>query len=509
MFQRKENNSLYGVILSAMKHGELPEDFSLPRIGGENGIVWADGARDGVTVYHMGLSEPGEEAKTLMADAVQAAAQSNCEQADELFCKLGEKARALSMIDVLQQYVIEHIGELDLKALYIYALHLITDSDDRECVKFGLSLLELFKPNGNVRVKDIVRTIGLSDEFTLFAIFVMQKWEDGNNEIWKLAQRVHGWGRVHAVERIEPDTEEIRRWFLLEAVHNKVMDAYSALTCWEKSGAEAVLMMKPSREEFTGLRDIMNGLLDEGPTRGLSGIENKDAVMKAFLNTASQMPLDAEDYETIRGIRDYFKDAESGASEIVDLCRKLLATEHCRAAVAEAVKEGKSIPLAKELGLDYRADVFAAMKSDFEKNNHLCRYLMADSEYRGAVLKLFRQKLPLSQMKTAPTRASLGLGQDYWKQNALELLMQELRQYPLEGLDFVETGLQSSPVRTRNGALSVLESWVSSQGNPLSDILLGVSDLLCRLQKIEPDPEVKARMDRLIGGATSFDTELP
>lgn len=505
MFKQKENNSLYRVISSAVKHGELPEDFSLPRNGNDNGIVWADGALDGVTAYHMSLSEPSEEEKALMADAVQAAAQANYEQADELFCKLGEKARALSMIDLLQQYVIDHRDELNLKNLHLSAFHLITDSDDRECVKFGLSLLELFKPNGDVQVKDIVRTVGLSDEFTLFAFFVMQKWEDGNNEIWKLAQRVHGWGRIHAVERIEPDTEEIRRWFLLEGVHNKVMDAYSALTCWEKSGAEAVLMVRPTREEFTGLRDIMNGLLDEGPVQGLSGIENRDAVMEAFLNTANQMPLDAEDYETIRGIRDYFEDEDHSVPELVDLCRKLLTTEHCKATIAEAVKKGESIPLAKQLGLDYRADVFAAMKSDFEKNYHLCRYLMEDAAYKEAVLKLFRQKLPLSKMKTAPTTCSLGLGHDYWKQNALELLMQELRQYPLEGQEFVETGLQSSPIRTRNGALSVLESWISSQGKPLSDVLPGVYDMLCRLQKIEPEANVKARMERLIEGSTSFE----
>ena len=83
--------------------------------------------------------------------------------------------------------------------------------------------------------------------------------------------------------------------------------------------------------------------------------------------------------------------------------------------------------------------------------------------------------------------------------------MQELREYPLEGQDFVETALQSAPIRTRNGGLYVLERWVAEKGIPLSELLPEFQRLLCQLCEIEPDYKVKMRMDRLISGSITFE----
>lgn len=359
--------------------------------------------------------------------------------------------------------------------IYEYGFHALVDSSDRECVKYGLSLLELFETDRHEELKDIVRTIGLSDEFSIFSIFVMLQWEDGNNEVWQLAKKIHGWGRIHAVERIEPVTDEIKEWLLLDGVHNDVMLAYSALTCWQKADAETVLKNNPTREEFSGIRDIINGLLDEGPVPGISEIENRDDVILTFLKLSKQMSSELEDYETIRSIRIHFEDADSNNPEIVSLCQELLSTDDCKKAVSDAVKEGWDVAMAKELNLDYKADIFALLNSSFESKNHLCSVLMNDPEYKDNVMDLFRQQLPLSEMKTQPTK-SLGLGSEYWRQNALEYMLQELRKHPLEGQDFVETALK-------------------------------FQELLCRLREIEPDDNVKMRMDRLISGSITFEDE--
>ena len=106
-------------------------------------------------------------------------------------------------------------------------------------------------------------------------------------------------------------------------------------------------------------------------------------------------------------------------------------------------------------------------------------------------------------MKTKPTD-SLGLGEDYARTTALEFLMQELRDWPLEGTEFIETGLQSAPVRTRNGALFVLEMWVEAEGKALAEILPDMWILLTKLRDIEPVDEVKQKMDRLIEGAIIY-----
>lgn len=506
--ENKKETSLFNYIASSIVDGELPKDFTLPRLSeDESQIEWADGAMDGVGIYHMAFPEISADSHRLMVDAVQAAAKRDFVQAEKLFCKLGEENRVIFLSDVLQSYIIEHKDELNLGNIYEYGLYELVQSRDRECVKYGLSLLWLFETDSREEVKEIVRIIGLSDEFSIFAMFIMLRWADGNNEVWQLAKKIHGWGRIHTIERIEPVSSEIKRWLLLEGVHNNITPAYSALTCWQKSDAEVVLRTHLTREEFSGIRDIIDGLVDEGPVPGISEIENRDEVIITFLNQAKQMASELDDYEVIRGIRIYFEDGDYHNPEIVLLCQELLSSDNCKKAVLDAVKDGRAVGLAQELKLEYKEDIFELMKSSFESKNHLCNLLMKDPEYKDKVLALFRQKLPLTKMKTQPTN-SLGLGLEYWRQQALEYLLQELRQYPLEGQDFVETALQSAPTRTRNFGIAALEAWVSTTKKPLTEILPEVQELLCRLREIEPDEKVKENMDRLISGHTTFGAEV-
>ena len=144
---------------------------------------------DGVGMYHMHIPELSEEERTLMTDAVRAAGKRDYDLADKLFNLLGRQKQALFVIDDLQQYIIRNQNEFDGRALFDYGRHLLFEADDRECVKFGLALLELFKTDRMDDIRNAVRTIGLSDEFALFAIFVMLKWPDGNDEVWHPGSR--------------------------------------------------------------------------------------------------------------------------------------------------------------------------------------------------------------------------------------------------------------------------------------------------------------------------------
>ncbi|MBO7677138.1 MAG: hypothetical protein J6S49_06460, partial [Erysipelotrichaceae bacterium] len=114
-----------------------------------------------------------------------------------------------------------------------------------------------------------------------------------------------------------------------------------------------------------------------------------------------------------------------------------------------------------------------------------------------------KEKLPLDQMKSEPG-TSLGLRPDFKNQNALQFILMGLRQYQPDGLCFIETGLQSVAVMTRNQALNVLESWVTDNKKPLSELLPQIYSLLVKLHEIEPDENTRKRMDCLINGDTVF-----
>lgn len=494
-----ERQSLYEFIKAAIEPlketGKLPE-FSLPP-DTSSSLPFADGAKDGVAMYHMVAPDVTDETRALMKDAVRTASEGKYEEAERLFAELGRSASALALIDELQHYIVDNRETIPANELCDFAVYAATKSGDRECVKFGLSILELLNIEGNEQIRDIVTLLGLSNEFTLFSVFVMSRWSSGNENIAYLARNVRGWGRIHAIERITPDTAEIRQWLLREGVHNMVLPAYSALTCWNKSGAEELLRSPEelSDEDFHGLRDIIDALLDEGPCSGISEVENAEEVLKLFLKRAGGRALDIDDYEVIRNIR--LQDEEN--DDITALCDGLLNTEKCRECVKLAVKEGKSIGLAKNLGIDCNADILHLLETDIEKNSHLCVHLLGDEEYRAKAIAAFREKLPLEEMKAAPT-TGLCLGQEFKKEQALDFIVQYLDGFPFEGTDLIETALQCAPVRNRNMALNALQGWVNAKQTPLETLMPEMFALLCKLKEIEPDNNARERFEKLISG---------
>lgn len=243
-----------------------------------------------------------DEQTDALAEALYTAAAGNTEEADRLFAEWTRENRAINYIDEIQMYVIDHQNEMDIGNLFRTAMFMIVDSTHIECVKIGMELLELFtEPDESI--KNVIRILGLCDEFTIFSVWNARKWKNGNEEVFRLAKGAEGWGRIHAVNHLKPESDEIRFWLLTEGTVNSVEYAYSALTCWEKAKAETILFAQPTIEEFKGISVLINALLDEGPAPGISEIGNVEDVLLRFLDLSKTFPLDIREIEHIRGIR--------------------------------------------------------------------------------------------------------------------------------------------------------------------------------------------------------------
>ncbi len=356
--------SLYEYILQGMKEGRLDPDFSLPALEAGNGISFADGAMDGISVYHMTQKRLDGAGKKLMTEALKRAAAGDARGADQVFAELGRSFRAIAVIDDLQGYILKHAKELPAENIYQSALYLILRSADRESVKFGLSMMELFKADDE-SVKEAIRRIGLSDEFTVFSVWNMLQWDDANKEIFDLIRKVRGWGRIHALERLEPATPEIREWMLLNGIDNDVMPDYSALTVWEKADVEKRLRGQLDREEFKAVGRLFGALLSEGPAPGISAIENAEESILRYLSLAEGLSPDLEDYEIIFELQNWAADEGADLPAVSDRCAAILSSEDCRDTVAGSVKAGKESRLAEALGIvPAGSEVFSANATD-------------------------------------------------------------------------------------------------------------------------------------------------
>ena len=295
----------------------LPEGFRLPDLEDEKLSKFADGAIDGIFIYHTDHQPISDEAKDVMVKAMKAVGKGNRDEAKKRFEELGTMARAVSIIDDLQKYIIDHKESVSAESVVKFALYTLYNTQDRESLKFALSMLELVKLDDD-NLKDVLRLVGLSDEFTLFVIFIMQQWENSNEEIFRLAKRTNGWGRIHAIERLIPDTPEIREWLLREGIHNTVLPAYSALNCWEGSEAENLLFAPDlSTEDFSAISTLIAALLDEGPCPGISEIEKGDEVIKAFLRRAKEMPSECIDGAVIDRIKERYSGVDGEITSLV------------------------------------------------------------------------------------------------------------------------------------------------------------------------------------------------
>ncbi len=317
------DNSIMDVIVNATipdKDGNdrhLPDGFRLPELEDEKLARFADGAIDGIFIYHTEHQTISDEARELLVKAMKAVGKGDREEAKKRFEELGTKARAISAIDDLQQYIIDHKESVSAENVVKFALYTLYNTADRESLKFALSMLELVRLDDD-SLKDILRVVGLSDEFTLFVIFIMQQWENANEEIFRLARRTKGWGRIHAIERLIPDTPEIRDWLLREGIHNTVLPAYSALNCWEGSEAENLLFSgNVSPEDFAAISNLMGALLDEGPCPGLSELEKSDEVVKAYLRRAKEMPSESIDGAVIDKIKERYSGVDGEITSLV------------------------------------------------------------------------------------------------------------------------------------------------------------------------------------------------
>ncbi|MBQ7184296.1 MAG: hypothetical protein IJR97_09940 [Clostridia bacterium] len=285
-----------------IRGGSLMEGWTLPAEDDASGIRWAPGAMDGVSVYHMVPYEPDEYMTARMERAADLMTTRDYNAADEAFYAMTKENGAVRIGPSLCRVIAREAGEIDTEAVFDSAVYLMLSSAHIECVKIGMTLLQLYR----FEEKDLrytVKYLGACDEFTLFAASLMEKWENGNEEIFALAKKVRGWGRIHAVEFLKPDTDEIRQWLLFEGVDNDIMPAYSGITCWEKSGAEKILFDGPGPEEYAALGRLMDALLDEGPVAGLSALPNASKVLERFLELAPRFELVDKDPALFENIR--------------------------------------------------------------------------------------------------------------------------------------------------------------------------------------------------------------
>lgn len=327
-------------IREATENGVLPDDFCLPEAQKtpDGKHSFADGALDGICIYH---TEPKLESSGELVELIKLASDGAVKKAAvriEKYFKNNGDLRMLPFVDKLQSYISDNKEKLDAENIYYMAIELTVGAKNKEAVKCGLSIFELFG-TFNDALKEAIMNLALSDEFTMYAIWVIKKWEDGNERIFELAQKTHGWGRIHAVYALEPSSEEIKNWLLKEGWQNNVTNEYSVLTCLVKSGIPELLeeglkdkiddstplikgctlKSELTKEKLALAGKLISLSLSDGPVGDISRLENADGLLENYVSCLEKTERTEDDIKTVREILEYTKN-----EQLKNKCQQLL-----------------------------------------------------------------------------------------------------------------------------------------------------------------------------------------
>ena len=517
-----KNLSIYELIKTSIQsNGELPEDFKLPQKD-PNGIPWADGAMDGVYIYHTVRKEENIEA---LKSIVFQISEGKFEEAQTNLDKLDFSmvSRRYSLLN----WIIQEEEKINLNNLYEFATFQLTNSKNIELIKFCLSVLTLMNIETDKDTIEKVKTLALSDEFTLYCLDILVycldilvQLEDSNDEIFEIAKKVKGWGRIYIIEYLQATNNEIKEWILEEGCHNNVLPAYTAYTCAKKINLVEILNEdKISNKKFNDISYLMNALLDESAITGISALENRELLIERYLEKAKYLSSTEDDYSAVMTLKEYIKNNKEINNDLIKICDKILNSEKTRNNIKELLKEGYGCNIAKYLGIDIDKYILEYLQDNPLKNPYIV-FNISERENMEKLVSLIEKKLTLEKLKGAPTDKFYPKNEENKEYIFLDTIIKKLGNfgrternfvvtlYPVEptasmdepenyigiGENLIICALNSPYVDIRYGAVNTLESW-KEKGYILSnEIVKNIKNL----EKIEVDEELKIKLNKLL-----------
>ncbi|KHL95409.1 limonene hydroxylase [Paenibacillus sp. IHB B 3415] len=484
--------------------GSLPDD---EEFWSGDKIRWVAGGLDGAFGHHGGPAKMTDEARELVRLLAKQSRKPKNSTRKALYAKL-VKTDIGGMIDEVIDEVRKHPG-IQPDTVFLEAKWLAEHAAHRNVVKFGIAMLGLFQ---NGQVKELLLTLGRHEEFTLYAVVAIHNgMEDSNQVLFELAGQVHGWGKIHIVERLEPASQEIKDWLLREGCHNNVMNEYLACICARNGGLlEALSADRVDGALLNGATDIIEALLNGGPAENIDDYEHAPQVLFDYVRLTREIGATAQHLSAIFSIHDFLAEDEEKwtvrmsagwsvqlRSDIREACGSIVANTKWISIVMEAVSSGDltdayyGAACAGKLGMDIWDILYNQLAANPLEDFYYYQLMKSDDRDR---IRKFVQfaigHLPLQQIATGP-RNEMGFGEEYAAHRKLGAILQSLDRFEGIGAELILTGLNSPVTSNRNMAIKALEGWdISSWGEQLAH---AVAHLLV----IEPEDPTKERLHKL------------
>lgn len=493
--------SLYVHIRDNPNSHDLPDGDRDP-----NKIRFAPGAWDGVVSHHMqgNAEQHADRVSRIERPIEKLLLRPNDENLKELYDAVTSES-AYPIADELTQRFAERFSSR-LEHLGAIGRYFAAGADQREATKFGIVLLGLAGQKADMR---LLETLAGHDEFTLYAAVSLSRLVDDPEQcLWRIAQKVHGWGRVHLVERLDGTANpEIQDWMLREGFRNSIMDNYLAEIC-ARNGKLDESLQRP-RVDISLLdsaADLLSALLEAGPSAGMDDFQRAPETIQGYLNQVSKQPdPDLKHFLTVDQILQFLDDEKSWEQRLANgwtmqlrdelrvRCEAILSRESWQPRINQGLGSNDSLifhraeTAATRLGRDMWAIHFKRAREAPLGNSWYRLMQLTQGGDIESVVDLAIKLLPLDKIATGPADA-LGIGPGFEPHQALDYILQDLPRFPEQGWTLIRAGLQSPVVRNRNFALKALLAW------PRDRWPADAHALLQQAERLEPNQGLKEKM---------------
>lgn len=475
-------------------------------------VRWGAGSWDGVVLHHMG---PADD------DAPNDTATEIASRLRELVRTSGDRER-LAVYRIAQaemtpsdaDAVVDHVGydtEL-VAALAPHARWLVMNGRHRGPVKLGIVLLGM---SGGPSDVGTLMTLARHDEFTIYCVVAIQNLlDDPTDALWQIAQSVHGWGKIHTVERLAAlvdDHAELKRWLLTDGCANSVMNEYLACTCATSGELAAALTEGSDDALLDGACTITTALCIGGPAEDMTDYAEGPVMVARLLEQLRERCTTLERLACVDQLSQWLAD-DDGSERRHTVAWSPSLRERLRAqcdAILRApewperierefesgdpVREWQAWHLAPRIGVDLWEQGFEKLHGrplDDGLVYNLTR--TRDPERRRRLVDWAEEHLHLDEVATGPDRHLFPVAEFRADAQALRFLVQEMRD-DCYSQRLVRAALRSPVVGTRNTALNVLDAL------PQQEWGATVHQALRQLDEDEPDDKVRARVRALLG----------
>lgn len=497
--------SIYKYISKNIQNnGKLKDSFNLDMYNKVSNVElkFAPGTLDGIDCYHFKV-EADNELFNYMLEKFKVVNNENIEDVGNEIVEYfnSSEKRVLSTIDRIIDWIMES-NEINFDSVFRLALYLAFESTSIEAIKIAIGIIGLIDLSDEDELVEILIKFALCDEFTLYVMIALGGLENLNDIRFMLIKKVNGWGKIHILSKIQVTNDVIKEWLIINGCKNTINFGYTAWEIYEKINLMEVLNReKLTKEEFSGITDIMEGLFAEGPINKIPS--NYNEIMKNYIKQFRKFIYELDFYRVPILLSIFLFTQEDECEEDIEIAKDLIDLMNSneiintlKESIDDDIKLPKVINVIKfNNEINLYGEIYEKYKQDPFEYCYCLEYLLENDIFKKKSIELLSKAMNLEKHYDNPENI-MGMNERY--SNNLSLIIQILRGYPFLGNDFIIAGIKSRYMQPRNAALNTIECWLNMTDREFKDFPEEIYNAVVELQKNEIIKDYKIRINELL-----------